>query len=321
MIKKVSIITPLYNEKGNAKILAGEISDTMKKLNYEYEVIMVNDGSSDDTWKQIQEVCAIESRFTGIDLAGNHGQTIALRCGFEHSNGDLVIFMDGDLQHNPADIPRFIKKIEEGYDMVGCSKKSRPDNFVKRNLSRLAHLLIQWITGVKMSYFGGTFRAYRRYLLDSTNLLGDSHRFLGALLARKGVRFSEIPIEIRERKTGKSHYSLRKVFLVIIDLVFLKFTVSYMNKPFRLFSIGGGLCFLAGWLSVSYLIIGSIFFDFNIRVDYLAEFLFSIFIMIVGLMLISFGLIAEIGVYNYFSRGNHSPYTIRNKYSNSSDDE
>jgi hypothetical protein len=142
-------------------------------------------------------------------------------------------------------------------------------------------------------------------------MLGDAHRFLGAVIARKGVRQTEIPITIRERKAGQSSYSLKKVYLVIVDLIFLKFTISYMNKPFRLFGVTGGVMFLIGLIPTIYLLIGSLFFHFNIRVDYIAEFLFSIFMMIIGLLLVSFGLIAEIGIYNYFSRGNHNPYTIR----------
>jgi uncharacterized protein (DUF486 family) len=142
-------------------------------------------------------------------------------------------------------------------------------------------------------------------------MLGDAHRFLGAVIARKGVQQTEIPITIRERKAGQSSYSLKKVYLVIVDLIFLKFTISYMNKPFRLFGVTGGIMFLIGLVPTIYLLIGSLFFNFNIRVDYIAEFLFSIFMMIVGLLLISFGLIAEIGIYNYFSRGNHNPYAIR----------
>jgi len=307
----VSIIAPMHNESANVEELAVEITEAMTGLNYGYEVFFVNDGSTDDTWQKIEKLSDKDPKINGIDLAGNYGQTIGLRTGFENSNGEIIIFMDGDLQHNPADIPRFLKKMEEGYDMVGGAKASRPENWFHRSLSRFAHWMICKISGVKMSYFGGTFRAYQRFLLENTNMLGDAHRFLGAVIARKGVRQTEIPITIRERKAGQSSYSLKKVYLVIVDLIFLKFTISYMNKPFRLFGVTGGIMFLIGLVPTIYLLIGSLFFNFNIRVDYIAEFLFSIFMMIVGLLLISFGLIAEIGIYNYFSRGNHNPYAIR----------
>ncbi len=309
----------MHNELANVEELAAEITEAMTGLAYDYEVFFVNDGSTDDTWQKIEKLADNDTKIKGIDLAGNYGQTIGLRSGFENSRGEIVIFMDGDLQHNPADIPRFLEKLEEGYDMVGGAKASRPDNWFQRNMSRFAHWMICKISGVKMSYFGGTFRAYRRYLLENTNMLGDAHRFLGAVIARKGIRQTEIPIKIRERKAGKSSYSLKKVYMVIVDLIFLKFTISYMNKPFRLFGVTGGIMFLAGLIPTIYLLTGSLFFNFNIRVDYIAEFLFSIFMMIVGLLLISFGLIAEIGIYNYFSRGNHAPYTIRQSTNNSKD--
>jgi len=303
----------MHNEVANVEELATEITQAMTGLKYDYEVFFVNDGSTDDTWKLIEKLAGEHSHINGIDLAGNYGQTIGLRTGFEQSKGDIIIFMDGDLQHNPADIPRFLDKLNEGYDMVGGAKASRPENWFKSNLSRFAHWMICRISRVKMSYFGGTFRAYRRYLLENTNMLGDAHRFLGAVVARKGVKHTEIPIEIRERKAGQSSYNLKKVYLVIVDLIFLKFTISYMNKPFRLFGVTGGIMFLIGLIPTIYLLIGSLFFHYNIRVDFIAEFLFSIFMMIIGLLLVSFGLIAEIGIYNYFSRGNHDPYTIRKK--------
>ncbi len=317
----VSIIAPMYNEVANVEEMAGEITQAMTGLDYDYEVFFVNDGSSDETWQQIEKLAAQDARINGIDLAGNYGQTIGLRTGLEHSRGDIIIFMDGDLQHDPADIPRFLDKLEEGYDMVGGAKASRPENWFKSNLSRFAHWMICRISGVKMSYFGGTFRVYRRYLLDNINLLGDTHRFLGAIIARKGIKHTEIPIKIRERKAGKSSYNLKKVYLVIVDLIFLKFTISYMNKPFRLFGVTGGLMFLFGLIPTIYLLIGSVFFNFNIRDDYIAEFLFAIFMMIIGLFLVSFGLIAEIGIYNYFSQGNNNPYSIRKTTKNSRRDE
>jgi glycosyltransferase involved in cell wall biosynthesis len=308
---KISIIAPLYNEQENVGQLTGEIIEAMSATGFDYEIILVNDGSSDATWQRIADLQQAHTEIMGIDLAGNYGQTIALRSGFENSTGDIIIFMDGDLQHNPADLPRFIAKIEEGYDMVGGAKAKRPENWLKSSLSRFAHWLIHRISGADMTYFGATFRAYRRYLLEESNMIGDAHRFLGAILARKGIRHTEIPIEIRQRVAGTSSYSLKKVYLVIIDLIFLKFTISYMNKPFRLFGVTGGLMFIIGLLPTVYLVIGSLFFHFHLRIDYLVEFQFSIFIMIMGLLLVSFGLIAEIGIYNYYARGNHSPYSVR----------
>lgn len=311
MNKLVSILVPMHNEEKNVSELVDEIMSAVKDESYQFEIILVNDGSTDSTWQIIREISGTNSCVKGIDLAGNYGQTIALRAGYENSIGDIIVMMDGDLQHDPRYIPQFLRYIEEGYDMVGGSKANRPGNMIKSLFANLAHLIISILSGVKMKYFGATFRAYRSYLLKNINMLGDTHRFLGAIIAKSGIRYKEIPIDIRERKMGKSKYRLKKIFLVILDLVFLKFIVSYMNKPFRLFGVLGGIIFLLGLIFTIIIIIGSIFFQWHIREDFLAEFLFSIFLILVGLFIISIGIVAEIGIYNYFSRNNQSPYNIR----------
>ncbi len=312
MIKKlISIIAPVYNEEESIQELVESVHQVMRSTNYSYELILINDGSTDNSWKVISDLSFVYKHLKAIDLAGNYGQTIALRAGIEKAKGEIIVAMDGDLQHDPAYIPMFIEKIEEGYDMVGGAKEKRPDGFFRSLLSSLAHTIICKISGVELQYFGATFKAYRNYLLKNTNLLGDAHRFLGALVARKGVKYIELPIEIKERKHGKSNYRLSKIFLVILDLVFLKFFISYMNKPFRFFGTMGGGILLAGFFGCAYMIGGSILANVNIKNDYMVEFLFSVFLMLIGTIFISFGIIAEIGVYNYFLKGNKSPYSIR----------
>jgi len=311
--EKVSIIVPLFNEQENVSLLATEIHQTINKLENPFEVILVNDGSDDHTWSKIEEICQNYKNFLGIDLGGNFGQSLALRSGFDISTGEIIIFMDGDLQHNPADIPRLLAKLNEGYDMVGGSKQERTEKYFQRKLSNIAHWMICKISNAKMQYFGATFRVYRRFLLENSNILKDTHRFLGAILAKKGVRQTEIPICIRERHSGKSNYKITKLFSVIIDLMFLKFTVSYMNKPFRLFGLFGLLVLLSGLLPGLYILFGSVFFGFNIRIDYISEFLFSIFLILIGISMISFGIVAEIGIFNYYSKENICPYSIRRK--------
>lgn len=312
-LEKISVIIPLYNEEENISHLAEEVFLVLDQIPNDYEVILVNDGSADLTWNSIEKICQRYNKFSGIDLGGNFGQSIALRSGFENSTGDIIVFMDGDLQHNPAYIPKLLAKLNEGYDMVGGSKESRPEGFIQSKLSSIAHYLIFKITNAKMQYYAATFRVYRRFLLENTNILKDTHRFLAAILATKGVRQTEIPISIRSRHAGKSNYKMTKLFSVIIDLVFLKFAVSYMNKPFRLFGFFGLLIFLTGLIPVIYFIFGSLFLSFNLSADYLSEFLFSIFFILVGILMISFGIVAEIGIHNYYSGKEISPYSIRKK--------
>jgi glycosyltransferase involved in cell wall biosynthesis len=310
-LQLISIVIPTYNEVGNITTLYHEITSAMQLMNYEYEVLFINDGSIDNSWLKIDELSKNDEHIRGIDLAGNYGQTLALRTGFELAKGDVIIAMDGDLQHDPKYIPDLIAKIEEGYEIVGGSKKARPEGFFKTLLANFAHFTISRMTGVKMKYFGATFKAYRSYLLKDVNMLGDTHRYLGALVARNGVKYTEVPIEIRSRGAGKSNYSIKKVFYVIVDLIFLKFSVSYMSKPFRLFGVVGGIILLTGIVPMTYYLISALFFNLDIHSHRLAEFLFAIFLTLFGLLLISFGFIAEIGIHNQYTREDSSPYKIR----------
>lgn len=307
----LSVIVPIYNEQGNLARLAEEVGQALAGNPYPWELILVNDGSNDQSWEVMAGLAAGNGHLRCLDLAGNHGQSLALRAGFEASRGDVIIAMDGDLQHDPAYIPEFMAQIEAGYDLVGGYKESSPDSPLKRALARLAHGLIARISGVSMRYFGATFKAYRRYLLEDVNLLGDMHRFLGAVVARKGIRFKEIPIRIRERGSGQSSYRLSKSLKVVIDLIFLTFFLGYMHKPFRLFGMIGGLLFASGLMLSGYYVLGSLLFDFNIKEHHAIEFLTAMSTVVIGLLFISFGLTAEISAQIYYSRNIKSPFQIR----------
>lgn len=311
VIQKISVVTPVYNEEKNIPELCKQLHDVLSNMPYEFEIILVNDGSADRSHQKIYEMVLTYPGVKGIDLAGNYGQTLALRAGFELAKGDVIIAMDSDLQHDPKDITRFIQKIEEGYDLVGGAKESRPDGWFKSKLSSLAHSIISKLAQVKMSYFGATYKAYRSYLLEQTNLLGDSHRFMGAIVVRKGIRYTEIPITIHERAHGTSNYKMNKVWKVLLDLIFLKFFISYLNKPFRLFGSIGFLFSFAGLAGVVSISIGNFFFNLNVKEEYLVEFFSSAFLIVMGLLFLSIGVLAEIGVYNYYGQKRKSPYTIR----------
>lgn len=310
-IRKISVVAPIYNEEKNIPELCKQLHAVLSSLSYEFEIILVNDGSADSSHHKIYEMSLLYPEVKGIDLAGNYGQTIALRAGFELAKGDVVIAMDSDLQHDPKDIIRFMQKMEEGYDLVGGAKESRPDGWFKSKLSHIAHTVISKLAQVNMSYFGATYKAYRSYLLEQTNLLGDSHRFMGAIVARKGIRYTEIPITIYERMHGTSNYKMNKVWKVLLDLIFLKFFISYLNKPFRLFGSIGFLFSFVGLIGVTVISIGNFFFSSNVKEEYLVEFFSSAFLIVMGLLFLSIGVLAEIGVYNYYGQKRKSPYTIR----------
>ena len=311
MSESVSIVIPLHNEEANVEELVRGITQAMSPLDNDYEVLLINDGSTDSTWALISALAAKDRRIKGISLGSQYGQTIALRAGFKKACGEIIVAMDGDQQHDPAYLPQFIQTIEEGYDLASGTKAIRPERWFRRFLANFAHFLISRLSGVKMEYFGATFKAYRRYLLQGINLLGDAHRFLGALVAKNGVRVKEIPIQIKKRKGGKSNYSVRKVFQVLLDLLFLKFIVSYMNKPFRLFGAVGGAVFLFGFIFTLILSVGGLFFGIHIKEDFLAEFLFFISCMLIGLFVLCVGILAEIGIYNYYSKTSNEPYIVK----------
>ena len=307
----VSIVVPLYNEQDSVRPLAEQIDLVMTAHGLPYELLLVNDGSEDQTWARITALAANNPAVVGIDLAGNYGQTLSLRAGFERARGGIVVAMDGDLQHDPAYLPQFVAYIREGYDMVGGAKAKRPDGAAHSLLANTAHKLIARLSGVQLEYFGATYKAYRRYLLRNVELLGDSHRFLGALVAQKGIRYREFPIEIRQRQFGASHYGMGKALLVAVDLVMLRFFLRYSRKPFRLFGVMGIVSLGAGLLATLGFLVSSVFFGVNISQRFPMEFIFSLFLIMSGIFLICFGLLAEIGTHAYYARRNRAPYVVR----------
>ena len=307
----ISVVAPLYNEVDTVAQLVRRVGAVMQEHGYDYELILVNDGSTDSSWQLLRELAAHDRHLVAIDLAGNYGQTLSLRAGFAQARGEVIIAMDGDLQHDPAYIPQFISLINEGYDMVGGAKAKRPEGRLATALATTAHGIIRRLSGVQLRYFGATYKAYRSYLVKNVELLGDAHRFLGALVARKNLRYCEFPIEIHERQFGQSNYKISKLFYVILDLFILRFFIVHGRKPFRLFGLAGLLSLLTGGVLAGQFLIRSIFFGLNIEARYPLEFIFSLFLLMAGIFLLCFGVLAEIGMYNYYSRRTRQPYVVR----------
>ena len=307
----ISVVAPLYNEAETVAELVRRVAAVMHAHGYHYELILVNDGSADRSWSIMQELAAHDSTLVAIDLAGNYGQTISLRAGFAQARGEVIIAMDGDLQHDPAYIPQFMSLLNEGYDMVGGAKAKRPEGAIATALATTAHGIIRHLSGVQLRYFGATYKAFRSYLVKNVEMLGDAHRFLGALVARKGLRYCEFPIEIHERQFGQSNYKISKLFYVILDLFILRFFIVHGRKPFRLFGLAGLLCLLVGGTIAGQFLVRSVFFGLNIEAKYPLEFIFSLFLLMAGLFLLCFGVLAEIGMYIYYSRPTRQPYVVR----------
>ena len=232
----ISIVVPFHNEEPNVIELYGRLQGVMEELGRTYQFVFVDDGSRDLTYKLLKELAEIDPHVIAVRLRRNFGQTGALAAGFAHSTGEYVIAMDGDLQHDPAEIPVFLAKIEEGYDVVSGWRSHRVDNLLLRKIpSRCANWLMAKLSGVNIHDFGTTFKAYRGDLLRELPLYGEMHRFIPALASAYGASICEIPIQNNHRKHGESHYNISRTFRVFFDLMTIRFLLRYMSRPLHFF--------------------------------------------------------------------------------------
>ena len=306
---KISIIIPVYNEAENVRILFKALYGVLEKLTIEYEVIFIDDGSNDQTVKQIIESIEKHPEFKLIVLRRNYGQTAAMMAGFDHSSGDIIVSMDGDLQSDPEDIPRLLAKIEEGFDVCSGWRKNRKDNSITRTLpSRLANLLISWVSGVKLNDYGCTLKAYRRDVMKNVRLYGEMHRFIPIYASWNGANISEIEVNHHPRVHGKSSYGLERTFKVILDLIVVKFMSSYAQKPIYVFGGFGLLSMVASAFSFA----GMIYYKFWGDKSFIETPLPLVTVMLfsIGTISILLGLIAEIVIRTYYESQGKVPYSI-----------
>ncbi|HEU5402966.1 MAG TPA: glycosyltransferase family 2 protein, partial [Terriglobales bacterium] len=244
---KFSIVVPFHNEQESVTELYDRLKAVMEANGDPFELVFVDDGSSDQTFPLLQQIAGVDSRVVVVKLRRNFGQTSALAAGFDHAKGEYVIAMDGDLQHDPADIPQFLEKIEEGYDIVSGWRKERVDNFILRRFpSRVANWLMAKLSGVDIHDFGTTYKAYRRDLLEQVPLYGEMHRFIPALASGYGASICEVPIKNVNRDRGASHYGISRTFRVFFDLITIRFLLRYLTRPLHFFGSVGMLGILTG---------------------------------------------------------------------------
>ena len=237
----------------------------MEGTGWEYQFVFVDDGSTDLTYKLLKELALIDPRVTIVKLRRNFGQTAALAAGFAHCNGEYIIAMDGDLQHDPADIPKFLEKLEEGYDLVSGWRHHRIDNFWLRRIpSRCANWLMAKLSGVNIHDFGTTFKAYRREMLLELPLYGEMHRFIPALASGYGASICEIPIHNQNRKNGESHYGISRTFRVLFDLITIRFLLHYMSRPLHFFGRLGLINMMLGSAIAFWLVAWKVIFGMSI---------------------------------------------------------
>src|SRR6266481_5559742 len=246
---KYSIVVPLHNEQESITALYDRLKAVMEGTGETFELVFVDDGSVDRTYKLLREMVSIDSRVVVVKLRRNFGQTSALAAGFANAQGEFVIAMDGDLQHDPEDIPKFLEKLEQGYDLVSGWRKERVDNFVMRQLpSRIANWAMSKLSGVKIHDFGTTYKAYRREIIQQLPLYGELHRFIPALASWYGASICEVPIRNVNRERGNSHYGISRTLRVFFDLITIRFLLRYLSRPLHFFGAFGASGIVSGSL-------------------------------------------------------------------------
>jgi len=307
----LSIVVPIYNEVENVPELHEELQGVLAKLGRPYEIIYVDDGSKDGSYGLLKRIADEQPEVVVIQFRRNFGQTAALAAGLEASRGDVVIFMDGDLQNDPAEIPRLLQTMDEGdFDVVSGWRKNRQDAELSRKLpSRMANWLISKVSGVQLHDYGCTLKAYRRDVLKNVRLYGEMHRFIPAYAHWAGATVTELPVNHRARKYGTSKYGINRTIKVLLDLLTLKFLSSYSTKPIQLFGGLGAMCFLFGVLATLFTLYSRVFEDVRVHRNPVA--LIAVFLFLAGLLFITQGLLAELVTRTYFESQGKSTYVIR----------
>lgn len=309
-MRGISVCVPLYNEEENVVALYRELSEVLSSMKCAYELVFVDDGSSDKTVHNLLEEAASDAHLRLIEFRRNFGQTAAMAAGFQNSRYDVVVALDGDLQNDPREIPRMVQKLSEGYDMVAGWRRDRKDKFISRRLpSILANRLISWATNVQLHDYGCTLKVMTGEIARGIKLYGEMHRFIPALAAEMGARITEIPVNHRPRRFGKSKYGISRVFRVVLDLITVKFLLGYSKRPIHFFgSIGfftGGIGTLTLlWLSYQKLVL-------NMAIGQRPMLILGVMLMIIGLQFMVFGLLAEVLARTYYESQNKPIYVIR----------
>jgi glycosyltransferase involved in cell wall biosynthesis len=309
---KYSIVVPFHNEEENVTALYARLKQVMEQVGDSFELVLVDDGSNDRTYKLLEEIAAVDSRVLVVKLRRNFGQTSALAAGFDHASGEFILAMDGDLQHDPNDIPAFLEKLEEGYDVVSGWRKERIDNFIMRRIpSRCANWLMARLSGVDIHDFGTTFKAYRREVIQNIPLYGEMHRFIPALASWYGASICEIPIRNVNRERGTSHYGIGRTFRVFFDLLTIRFLLQYMGRPLHFFGGFGVLGMMTGSAISAYLLGIKLF---NPRQNVMDQhgplFVIAAVMILAGIQMVAIGLLGELQVRHYHTSQHPAPYTV-----------
>ncbi len=306
---ELSIVIPVYNEAENVDPLYGELSSVLDRLDRSYEVIVVDDGSNDDSFIRLKAVHRRDTRWRVVRFRRNFGQTAAFSAGFSTASGRIVVTLDADLQNDPRDIPRLLAKMAEGYDIVSGWRTDRKGSFLSRRLpSLLANRLISGVTGVALHDYGCSLKAYRSEVIKNVKLYGELHRFIPALASWMGIDVAEIPVNDRSRRFGANKYGIKRTFKVLLDLITVSFLLSFATRPLHVF---GGLGLVAGtlgmlmglYLTALKLVLGQ---DIGQR----PLLLLAVLLLVLGVQMVSIGLLAEMVMRTYNESQNKPIYVV-----------
>ena len=307
----LSIVIPIHNEEHSLLPLYDRLSSVLEQLRRPYEILFVDDASTDRSFELLANLVETDGRLKVIRLRRNFGQTAALSAGFHEAKGGIVIAMDGDLQHAPEDIPALLAKIDEGYDIASGWRKNRVDNAIMRKIpSRIANWLMAKASGMNLRDFGTTFKAYRAEVLRDVNLYGELHRFIPALASFYGARVAEVPIRSVPRAAGDSHYGIGRTFRVLFDILTIKFLLKYFTRPMHFFGSFGLLGAVSGGGTLTWLAISKLM-GHDIVAEHGPLMIAAALLLLGGLMMFSTGLIGEMLMRTYFESQNRRIYAIR----------
>jgi len=309
-----SVVVPFYNEEAVVEELVDKLRQVMDRIGRPYELVLVNDGSRDRTGDILDTLARSDRHVAYIELNRNFGQTTALQAGFDHARGDVIIAMDGDLQHDPQEIPLFIQKINEGFDIVSGWRMQRQDHLLMRRLpSGVANWLLAKASGVNVHDFGTTFKAYRREVLQEVRLYGDMHRFVPAACARLGARICEVPISNPPRQAGKSNYGIGRMLHVTLDIITTRFITGYLTRPLHFFGKWGLIAGLVGAAILGYGFVRKVlqWNSFHLMQEHGPLMAVGFMLVITATLFVATGLIGELLMRIYFEATRARTYAVR----------
>ena len=310
----LSIVIPIYNEEKSILKLYQKLKRVLSDLNMQYEIIAINDGSIDNSYKVLKEISQNDDIFKVINFRKNFGQTAAISAGIDASKGEIIIPMDADLENRPEDIPNLLNKLNEGYDVVSGWRKNRwkESFFTRRLTSYIANWLISKIVGLKLHDYGCTMKVYRRNIIKDIKFYGDMHRFIPAYAMWYGAKIVEVPIDYKPREHGESKYGIGRTFRVLLDILTVKFLTDYFNRPMHFFGKIGFWLFSFSFLSGLLALFLRFYLGISLILTPLP--LLTVFLIIIGIQFILMGLLAEILIRTYYESQDKPIYLIKDKF-------